>query len=142
MLSALNGEKADYLVVGAYAMAAHGFPRATGDIDIWICATPNNAQRVWQALLSFGTPMRQLSIEDLSRPDVVFQIGVAPRRIDILTSISGIDFGDAKADQIVVAIDGLSVPVLARHHLVENKRASGRPKDMADLAWLESNNDG
>ncbi|MFC1759729.1 hypothetical protein ACFL2H_13340, partial [Planctomycetota bacterium] len=92
MLVALNDAKAEYLVVGAYAMAAHGCPRSTGDIDFWVRATPKNAERVWNALSAFGAPMDQISAGDLSTPNVVFQIGIAPQRIDVMTSVSGVDF--------------------------------------------------
>ena len=89
MLSALCDEGAEFLLVGAYAMAAHGCPRATGDIDIWIRPSDDNAQRVWRALKRFKAPVRNLTIDDLKTPEIVFQIGVAPRRIDLLTSIDG-----------------------------------------------------
>ena len=95
MLSALNEAGVEYLVVGAYAMAAHGCPRATGDIDFWVRSTPQNARRVWQALIAFAAPTSQITLEDFSTADVVFQIGIAPQRIDILTSISGVEFDEA-----------------------------------------------
>ena len=126
------------MLVGAYAMASHGLPRATGDMDIWIRAAPENAPRVWEAITAFGCPLHDLSVEDLYTPDTVFQIGVAPRRIDILTSIDGVDFDDAWPGRYEAPIEGLSVPVIGREHLIQNKRAAGRPKDLADVAWLES----
>ena len=128
MLSALSEADVDFLVVGAYAMAAHGCPRATGDIDFWVRPTKENASRVWNALSVFGAPMSQLTVHDFSTPDIVFQIGVAPHRIDILTSISGVDFELAWSNKMLVAIDGLTVPVIGRSELLANKRASGRPK--------------
>ena len=97
MLSALSAEGAEFLLVGAFAMAVHGYPRATGDMDIWIRPSDENAGRVWRALRQFKAPMRNLSVEDLKSPDTVFQIGVAPRRIDLLTSIDGVEFDDAWA---------------------------------------------
>jgi len=138
MLAALNDADAEFLIVGAYALAVHGMPRATGDIDIWIRSTAANAQRVWQALRSFGAPMSRLNINDLTTPDLVFQIGVAPRRIDILTSITGVEFDEAWTARKQVEIGGQILPILSRTHLVQNKRAAGRPKDLLDLAWLES----
>jgi len=138
MLSALNDAGADFLVVGAYALAAHGLPRATGDIGIWVRTTQENAQRAWQAIGAFGAPRRELTIEDLTAPDIVFQIGVAPRRIDLLTSILGVLFDDAWAERKTVEIDGIPISLIGRHHLLMNKRATGRPKDVADVAWLES----
>ena len=92
MLSALSDAGAEYLLVGAHALAAHGRPRATGDLDLWVRATPQNARRVWSALLEFGAPLDGITVEDLSTPDVVFQIGLPPSRIDLLTSISGVEF--------------------------------------------------
>lgn len=138
MLSALCDAGADFLVVGAYALAAHGFPRATGDLDIWVRPTPENAVRVWTALRQFGAPMSRISMDDFHTPDIVYQIGVAPRRIDILTSVTGLTFDAAWPNRRTVQIEGLSVGFLGRSDLVENKRATGRPKDLADVAWLES----
>ena len=137
MLSALCAETAEFMVVGAYAMAAHGLPRATGDIDIWVRPTPENARRVWRALERFGAPLSRLKIEDLLDPNTVYQIGVAPHRIDILTSISGVDFESAWSTRKEARLGGLDVHVLGRDQLIENKRASGRPKDLVDLEWLE-----
>ena len=141
MLSALSAEGVEYLVVGAYALAAHGLPRATGDIDFWIRATPENAGRVWSALQRFGAPLGDLTPEDLASPGTVFQIGVAPRRIDLLTSIDGVDFESAWSRRESRAIDGLSVPVLSREDLLLNKRSTNRPKDQLDAEWLEQNRD-
>ncbi len=138
MLAALSDANADFLLVGAYAMAVHGFPRATGDMDIWIRCSDENAQRVWQALKQFKAPMRNLTVEDLKTPDIVFQIGVAPRRIDILTSIDGVEFEDAWSKRKTVDIQGQQFAVLAREDLVRNKKACPRPKDQADALWLES----
>ena len=137
MLSALSEAEVDFLVVGAYAMAAHGCPRATGDIDFWVRPTEDNASRVWNALLVFGVPTSQLTVHDFSTPDIVFQIGVAPHRIDILTSISGVDFELAWSNKMSVEIDGLTVPVIGRSELLGNKRASGRPKDLIDVDLLD-----
>jgi hypothetical protein len=137
MLSALSAAKADYLVVGAYALAAHGFPRATGDIDLWVRPTKENATRVWQALAEFGAPLSRIVVDDFATPDIVYQIGLAPRRIDLLTSISGLDFDHAWGNHIAVELDGLIVPVIGRKDLIAKKRASGRPKDLADAESLE-----
>ena len=138
ILSAFSEEKVEYMVVGAYALAFHGFPRATGDIDLWIQCSDDNAERVWRALGRFGAPLFDLTLDDLKRPGMVFQIGLAPMRIDILTSIGGVEFIEAQADRRVVEIMGLNVPVIGRAHLLRNKKAAGRPKDLADVAWLES----
>ncbi len=138
MLSALSAEGAEFLVVGAYAMAAHGFPRASGDIDIWIRRSNENAERVWRALRQFKAPMRDLSVDDLKTVDTVFQIGVAPRRIDLLTSIDGVVFEQAWPRKKNVTVAGQHFAVIGWDDLLQNKSASGRPKDQADALWLKS----
>jgi hypothetical protein len=137
MLSLLCEESAEFLLVGAYALATHGLPRATGDMDIWIHPSRENAQRVWRALQRFGALLTGLTKNDLNTPNVVFQIGIAPRRIDILTSIDAVQFGEAWPDRKVVEIEGLTIGVIGRSHLIRNKRAVGRPQDLADVSWLE-----
>jgi hypothetical protein len=137
-LAALDGAGAHYLVVGAHALAVHSEPRATGDLDIFVDPHSDNAKRVWQALVSFGAPVSAvgLTVEDLSKPDLVYQIGLPPRRIDVLTAISGVDFEAAWFTRVTVKVGDREVAFLGRDALVHNKRASGRPKDLADLAAL------
>lgn len=137
ILSALSAEGAEFLLVGAYAMAVHGYPRATGDIDVWVRPSEDNADRVWRALERFGAPLLDLTRADLVRTDTVFQIGVAPRRIDLMTGIDGVTFEEAWPDRLERDIDGLTIPVICRAALLRNKRASGRMKDLADVRWLE-----
>ena len=137
MLSALCDADAEFLIVGAHAMAVHGRPRATGDLDIWIRPTPRNAERVWTALEVFGAPLHELSKDDLSTMDVVYQIGLPPARIDLLTSISGVEFEVAWAGRVPVRVGDVEVMVIGREELIENKRAVGRPRDVADVAELE-----
>ncbi len=137
MLSALSAEGADYLLVGAYALAVHGLPRATGDMDIWVRPTSDNAARVWKALVRFGAPLADLTPVDLETPGTVFQIGVAPCRIDILTRISGVEFEEAWTSRFETELHGLPVSVVNRELLIRNKRSTGRPKDVADALWLE-----
>lgn len=139
LLEALLRAGARFLVVGAHAMAVHGVPRATGDLDVWIDSEPGNVERVWQALVQFGAPVRGmgLSREDLLTPGMVVQIGLPPRRIDILTEVSGLAFDEAWAKRTLHSIGSQEVPFLGRADLVRNKRASGRPKDLADLDVLE-----
>lgn len=140
MLSALSAAKADFIVVGAFALAAHGNPRSTGDIDIYIRPSTDNADRVLEALRAFGAPLDQIAKQDLLLTDTVFQIGVVPRRIDLLTGLEGIaDFDEAWSSCIAVTLDGLEVPVLGRDALIKNKSSLGRPQDLADVAWLKSN---
>jgi len=138
LLAALLEAQARFLVVGAHAMAVHGVPRATGDLDVWIAADGGNAGRVWSALLRFGAPMTALGFteEDLMRPDQVLQIGLPPRRVDLLTAISGVAFEEAWPGRIVHEVSSLRVPFIGRHELIRNKRAAGRSKDLADLEAL------
>ncbi len=136
MLCALNDADAVYLVVGAYAVAAHGYPRATGDLDIWIKPDEENAVRVYRALKAFGAPTDQIAISDFFSPSIVFQIGVPPGRIDILTIVSGLQFDSAWPGRLNITLDGVAFSVLGFTDLIINKSASGRPKDLADLDAL------
>lgn len=137
LLGALLRAEVRFLIVGAYAFALHARPRATGDIDIWVEPSADNAARVMSALREFGAPLHQVTEQDFTQPEVVFQIGVAPRRIDILTSLTGLTFAEAWADHVEHALGPLRVPFLGRESLVRNKRATGRPQDLADLTYLE-----
>ena len=138
MLHALSDEKVRFLLVGAYALAAHGYPRATMDIDIWVMPSPQNADAVLKALRRFGATLLNLTLEDLQEEGTVFQIGVAPRRIDIITSASGLQFEEAYARSLSVTIEGIEVRILSIDDIIRNKRASGRTKDLADAEILES----
>jgi hypothetical protein len=138
MLSALRAENADFLIVGSYAVAAYGGQRATADIDIWVRPSAENSVRVMRALTRFGAPTSQLKPEDFQSDDLVFQMGNPPWRIDILTSIDGVSFDEAWPERTECAIDGLSLPVLSRKHVLLNKRTVGRAKDLADVEQLEN----
>ena len=137
ILSELTAAGAEFMIVGAFAIAAHGNPRATGDIDIWVRPSRENAERVLAALRAFGAPLAGLATDDLTDEQTVFQIGVAPIRIDILAGIDGISFEDAWPRRVEANLGTLTVPVLGLADLATNKRAAGRPKDLADLAWIE-----
>jgi hypothetical protein len=137
ILSAFAAVGVEFLVVGAYALAAHGLPRATGDIDLWVRNTSENASRVMAALARFGAPLGNITEDDFTTPGMVVQIGVTPRRIDVLTAIDGVEFNEAWRERIELEIDGLQVPVLSRDHLLRNKHATGRPKDLVDARRLE-----
>jgi len=140
MLVALNEANVKYLVVGAYAVAAHGYPRATGDLDLWIQATAESASGVMQALRVFGAPTHEIDEADFAVPSIVFQIGVPPGRIDLLTSVSGLEFESAWLNRVQLNIDDVSFYVVGLKDLLQNKRASGRPKDLADIAGLVAEN--
>jgi hypothetical protein len=131
--------RARFIVVGAHAMAVHGVPRATGDLDVWVDPEPANAGLVWKALLEFGAPVSDVGIvrEDLEKPGFVIQIGQPPRRIDLLTGISGVTFAEAWPNRVLHTVGDLSIPFLGQGDLIRNKRASGRPKDLVDLDLLE-----
>lgn len=136
LLRALSDAGARFLVVGAYAVSFHSEPRATGDLDIWIDPAPDNAARVYRALAAFGAPLGELSVPDLSTPDVVFQIGVAPRRIDIMTSITGVAFEEGWPNRAEAAYGGVGFPIIGIDALMKNKQALARPKDLVDLDLL------
>lgn len=139
LLAALVAGGVRFLVVGAHALAVHGVPRGTQDLDVWIDPAPENAARAWSALATFGAPLGALGVspEDLQRPGTVIQLGLPPDRIDVLTGISGVDaFADAWDDRVEHVVRGLRVPFLGRATLLRNKRASGRRKDLADVETL------
>lgn len=136
MLQCLLEENVRFLLVGAYAVAVHGYPRATQDIDFFVRAAPDNASRLMKALARFGAPLHDATESDFSSEGIVFQIGNSPRRIDILTRISGVEFERAYANRKTVSLEGLEVPVISLADLIDNKRASGRPKDLVDLETL------
>lgn len=137
LLSEFNAHRVEYLVVGAQALAAHGRVRATGDLDTWVRPEPANAKRVLGALAVFGAPPHDLGVEDLSRPDTIFQIGVPPLRIDVLTGIDAVEFDEAWNSRFPAKFADETVPVLSVPLLIRNERAVGRMQDLADVEWLE-----
>lgn len=141
ILSAFNAEGVEFLLVGAYALAAHGAPRATGDLDLWISPSAENAGRTWRALVRFGASLTGLSEADLSTPGTVVQIGREPCRIDLLTAIDGVGFDEAWGAKREIQVDGMTIPVIGRREFLKNKRATGRLKDLADAERLESGGD-
>jgi hypothetical protein len=138
LLAALLSVQARFLVVGAHALAVHGVPRATGDLDVWIDRDQANADKVWEGLVRFGAPLEALgfSRSDLTAAGSVIQIGIPPRRIDLLTEITGVEFGRAWSGRVTHQVGELSVPFLGREELLANKRATGRQRDLADLEAL------
>jgi len=136
MLQILLEENIRFIVVGAYALGAHGYPRATGDIDIWVEPSTENAQRVVRALTKFGVPLINIREKDFETEGIIFQIGVAPRRIDIITTIDGVDFKSAYSRKEIVSVEELSIPVLSLEDLIKNKESTGREKDVFDAKML------
>lgn len=143
MLEAMTRAQVEFLVVGAFAMAVHGVPRATGDIDLWVKADSANAERVMRALRDFGAPIEQhaITVADFTTAGLVYQIGLPPNRIDLLTQIDGVTFNAAWSRRASGSLFGVAVPVLGLDDLVANKRASGRPKDRVDVQLLEGGTD-
>src|SRR5258708_1430159 len=139
MLSALCVEKADFLIVGAYALAVYGLPRATGDIDLFVGTDPENSKKVYQALKRFGAPLDEIQPQTFTQAGVIFQIGVAPSRIDLLSSISGVSFPEAWARHELTEVEGLNLAVLSLDDMILNKTPTARPKDKIYLHCLNSN---
>ncbi|HEY6141093.1 MAG TPA: hypothetical protein VI670_25330 [Thermoanaerobaculia bacterium] len=132
MLCALSDAGAEYLVVGAYALAAHGHPRATDDLDIWVRASAENAPRVRRAIEVFGMPVEKISVEELAATGLVLQFGFPPERIDLMTSVNGVLFDEAWPRRITVNVEGREHPVIGKEDFIRNKRAAGRPQDLID----------
>ena len=137
LLSTLNASGAEFLVVGAHALAVHGHLRATKDLDVWVRPSSENASRVFAAIVEFGAPLHDLAASDLEKRGTVFQIGVPPVRIDLITAIDGLEFDEAWSDRLPTRFAGEPAFVPSLAHLVRNKRASGRLQDLADVEALE-----
>jgi hypothetical protein len=141
MLQILLSNKVEFLVVGAYAMGAYGYPRATGDLDIWVEASPGNSEKIYRSLSKFGAPLSDITETTFSEEGIIFQIGVAPRRIDIITKIDGVDFGKAYSDKQEIEVEGIKIPFLSKEDLIKNKESTGREKDQLDAKYLRQNHD-
>jgi hypothetical protein len=137
LFSVFNAASVRYLLVGGYAVGFHAEPRFTKDLDVWIEASPLNAQRAYDALRSFGAPVGELSVGDLAGPDRILQIGVPPNRIDIVTSIDGVQFDTAWAERVETQYGDQTIQVIGRAELVANKLACGRPQDLLDVELLQ-----
>jgi len=138
LFSALSAEGADFIVVGAHAVMFHAAPRYTKDLDVWVRPTRDNATRVWRALHAFGAPMSDLTEQDLAVPGTIFQIGVAPNRIDVLTSIDGVEFDAAWSRVSSTTYGGVPIRVLGLEDLIANKKKVGRLQDQIDLENLQA----
>jgi len=137
LLRAFVAHDVRFLIVGAYALALHSRPRATGDLDVWVEATPENAPRVLRALAAFGAPMAGIVEDDFCRPGVVYQLGVAPGRIDILTDLTGLAFEEAWRGRVRERLGEVEVDFIGREAFIKNKRATGRAKDLGDIEGME-----
>lgn len=138
LLREFNAHAVEYLVVGAHALAAHGHVRATKDLDVWVNATRGNADQVVAALSAYGAPLGDATAEDFAKAGTIFQIGVPPLRIDLLTSIDGVDFGHAWPNRFESQFGDVPALVLSKPDLIKNKRAAGRLQDLADADALEA----
>ena len=134
----LNVHRVDYLVVGGYAVAYHGYPRYTKDIDIWIKCDAANSKRLLEALDTFGFGSLGLKEEDFIEADQIIQLGYPPARIDIITSLDGVDFSECHKRKVVVEIDRVDVSFISLQDLKKNKTSTGRTQDLADLEHLNS----
>ncbi len=134
----LNSNELEYLVVGGYALAAHGHPRYTGDLDIWVNPAPGNITRLLKALNEFGFGSVGLTAADFQQPGAMVQLGYPPARIDLLTAIDGVQFADCYPRRQMVSVAGVELPILHLDDFRANKRASGRTKDLADLESLDT----
>jgi hypothetical protein len=137
LLRAFVAAEVRFLVVGAYALALHGRPRATGDLDLWVEATPQNAERIMRALAVFGAPLTEISAADFAQEGVTYQIGVPPGRIDLLTELTGLTFADAWSGRLQKPFGDVQVDFIGRAAFIRNKRATGRPKDLGDIEGME-----
>jgi hypothetical protein len=133
----LNAHNVQYLVVGGYAVALHGYPRNTKDIDIWLWLDAANADKLLEALDDFGFGSLGLTADDFLVPDQIIQLGYPPARIDLITTLPGIDFATCYQSRLEIQVDEVTVNFIDLENLKRNKRASGRPQDIADLANLE-----
>lgn len=138
LLVEFNARGVEYIVVGAHALAAHGFVRATKDLDVWVRPIPLNAPRVLAALAAFGAPLHDLTEADLASPGTTVQIGVPPIRIDVITAIDGVEFDTAWPTRVLAPFADQVAPILSREDLIRNKRAAGHPQDLLDVKWLET----
>ena len=135
-LNLLRANQVEYLLIGAYAVGYHGYPRATQDLDVWIASNPENATRLVATLHEFGFGMAEVTPEFVLRPNNIIRMGEEPVRIEILNWASGVDFDECYRERVVDEIDGVEVSLIGLRQLKRNKKASGRFKDLADLEKL------
>lgn len=129
--------KAEYLIVGGYAVGIHGHPRYTGDLDIWLNPDPQNAERILKSVNEFGFSSYKLTRDDFTKPGNVIQLGYPPLRIDLLTEIDGVSFKECFVNRKEVTIEALKVNFIGYNDLLKNKKESGRPRDMDDIDNLK-----
>jgi hypothetical protein len=136
-LQLLNAHCVDYVIVGGYAVARHGYPRFTGDLDVLVLPSQPNAEKIMTVLDAFGFSFDNLSAQDFLQPGMIVQLGIAPGRIDLITSIEGVSNEDVFSTKVTDQWEDLAVFIIGLEQLIRNKRAAGRPQDIADAAMLE-----
>jgi hypothetical protein len=138
-LHTLLSNEVRFPVVGAYALGAYGYPWATGDFDIWVDNSIENSKKIYVSLAEFGAYLADISEQTFTEKGITFQIGIAPRRIDIITCIDGVDFREAYEKKEIIEVDGLKILFLSKEDLIKNKRSTGREKDKLDAEYLSRN---
>lgn len=141
VLRKFNEHQVRYLIVGAYAVMKYTEPRYTKDLDIWVDATPDNASRVFKGLAEFGAPMNSVTVEDFVNPELVFQIGIEPHRIDIMMGIKGLEFSDAWPRRVETRFEDVAINLISKGDLLIAKKAAGRPQDLIDADELRLSQD-
>ncbi len=143
LLIAFADHGVEFLLVGGWALALHGHGRGTDDMDVLVRATPANAARVYRALAAFGTPIEAHGVTEglFAHEEYGYRFGIKPNLIEVLTTIDGVDFDEAWANHRELSLEGRTIPFMGRAALIKNKRAAGRPKDLADVAWLEEHSE-
>ena len=139
MLQILLNNEVRFLIVGAYAMGAYGYPRATGDFDIWVEASMENSKKIYRSISEFGALVSDIAENTFTEKGIIFQIGVAPRRIDIITHIDGVTFQEAHKSRENIEIENLNLPFISKENLIKNKQSTGREKDKLDADYLKKN---
>jgi hypothetical protein len=140
MLQILLNNEVKFLIVGAYAMGAYGYPRATGDFDIWIEASAENSKKIHKSLSEFGASLLDITEKAFAEKNIIFQIGVAPRRIDMITHIDGVIFEEAYKTKELIEIESLKIPFISKENLIKNKQSTNREKDKIDVSYLKKSN--
>ena len=135
-LKLLNSHQVEYLLIGGYAVGYHGYPRATADMDVWVATHPENAEKLVAVLKEFGFGVPELSSELFLKENQIVRMGIPPMRIEILTTVSGVSFEECYAERTIDVLDGVEVSIISLKHLIVNKKASGRHKDLNDLEHL------
>lgn len=141
LLRRFNEHQVRYLIVGAYAVMKYTEPRYTKDLDVWVDTTRENANRVFKALAEFGAPMDGVTVEDFANPDLVFQIGIEPERIDIMMHVKGLEFSKAWAQRVEAEFEDVSLTLVSKEDLLTSKKAAARPQDMIDADHLRQSDE-